>query len=156
MVIISFQDTPALGLSPQSNRQSQTNRRPHRSTARAPRAPERHSARRDGGGAFSAARPAPPPPMAAPAPSLCAGRTQPAEGRQIPPRSLRYQPGISDTSPVSPIPARYLGRLSQSPSRTRRLSPPPFNAHYCSIMSTATTHGPRRVPFGRKSWSLVE
>ena len=131
MVIASFQEIPALGLSPQSNRQSQTNRRPRRSTA--PRAPatQRTQGRRRG---VLGSSPRPTAPHGRSGTAVMR-RARPASGgapdtaavSQIPPRSLRYQRGISDTSPVS-------RRLRRSPSRTRRLSPPPLTAHYCSAL----------------------
>ena len=75
-------------------------------------------------------------------------RARPASGgapdtaavSQIPARYLGYQPGISDTSPVS-------RRLRRSPSRTRRLSPPPLTAHYCSALRRT-----RRARGARRTW----
>jgi hypothetical protein len=113
---------------------SQTNRRPAESPASAASPSDTaHAGTAEG----RSRQLAPPhhPPMAAPAPPLCAGRAQPAEGRQIPPRSLRYQRGISDTSPVSRIPARYLGDCADLPAEPggfRRHHSPHTTAQRCA------------------------
>ena len=105
LVITSFQEIPALGLSPQSNRQSKTNRRPAESPAPLAPATQRTQGRRRG---VLGSLPHPTAPHGRSGTAVMR-RARPASGgapdtaavSQIPPRYLGYQPGISETAPIS-------------------------------------------------------
>ena len=151
LVITSFQDIPALGLSPQSNPQSQTNRRPAESPRAAPLAPatQRTQGRRKGVLG------------SAPRPTAPDGRSDGAVTRRAPPASpARPENGpFSRRTADSPGERRILpeiGAFSQRTGHSPRDSGRPaepggsrhhhFTAYCCSALHrTRRTRGVRRA-----------